>query len=96
VPGAVPLRPDAKPGFATISKIMGALGMRMVAKPVKAKRTTTTKETHAPMAPPGQSACQRLSPRDHSRTVSSHDELAAFRELVAKRRAKRVAFLFEP
>ncbi len=31
------LRPGAKPGFATISKIMGALGVRMVAKPVKAK-----------------------------------------------------------
>ena len=31
------LRPGAKPGFVTISKIMGALGVRMVTKPVKAK-----------------------------------------------------------
>lgn len=31
------LRPGAKPGFATISRIMGALGVRMVAKPVKLK-----------------------------------------------------------
>ena len=31
------LRPGAKPGFATISKIMGALGVRVVAKPIKAK-----------------------------------------------------------
>lgn len=31
------LRPGAKPGFVTISKIMGALGVRVVAKPLKAK-----------------------------------------------------------
>lgn len=31
------LRPGAKPGFVTISRIMGALGVRMVAKPVKLK-----------------------------------------------------------
>ncbi len=31
------LRPGAKPGFITISKIMGALGVRVVAKPLKAK-----------------------------------------------------------
>jgi probable addiction module antidote protein len=31
------LRPGAKPGFITISKIIGALGVRMVAKPVKVK-----------------------------------------------------------
>jgi probable addiction module antidote protein len=31
------LRPGAKPGFVTISKIMGALGVRMVTKPVKVK-----------------------------------------------------------
>ena len=34
------LRPGAKPGFATISKIMGALGVRMVAEPVKFKAKT--------------------------------------------------------
>ena len=27
------LKPGAKPGFSTVSKIMGALGVRMVAKP---------------------------------------------------------------
>jgi len=31
------LRPGAKPGFITVSRIMGALGVRMIAKPVKAK-----------------------------------------------------------
>lgn len=31
------LRPGAKPGFVTISKIMGALGVRVVAKPLKPK-----------------------------------------------------------
>lgn len=31
------LRPGAKPGFATITRIMGALGVRMTAKPVKSK-----------------------------------------------------------
>ena len=31
------LRPGAKPGFVTISKIMGALGVRVVAQPLKAK-----------------------------------------------------------
>lgn len=31
------LRPGAKPGFVTISKIMGALGVRVVAKPLKTK-----------------------------------------------------------
>ena len=34
------LRPGAKPGFVTISKIMGALGVRVVAKPLKAKITS--------------------------------------------------------
>lgn len=28
------LKPGAKPGFSTVSKIMGALGVRMVAKPM--------------------------------------------------------------
>lgn len=37
------LRPGAKPGFATISRIMGALGVRMIAKPVKAKRPIIAK-----------------------------------------------------
>lgn len=31
------LRPGAKPGFITVSRIMGALGVRMIAKPAKAK-----------------------------------------------------------
>lgn len=31
------LRPGAKPGFITISKIMGALGVRMIVKPAKVK-----------------------------------------------------------
>lgn len=31
------LRPGAKPSFVTISKIMGALGVRLVAKPRKAE-----------------------------------------------------------
>ena len=31
------LRPGAKPGFATISRIMGALGVRVVAQPIKTK-----------------------------------------------------------
>lgn len=34
------LRPGAKPGFATIARIMGALGVRMVAKPIKTKPKT--------------------------------------------------------
>lgn len=29
------LKPGAKPGFATVSRIMGALGVRMVAKPME-------------------------------------------------------------
>lgn len=29
------LKPGARPGFATVSKIMGALGVRIVAKPAK-------------------------------------------------------------
>ena len=37
------LRPGAKPGFVTISKIMGALGVRVVAKPLKAKSRGTVK-----------------------------------------------------
>ncbi|MEO7067286.1 MAG: addiction module antidote protein [Rhodanobacter sp.] len=35
------LRPGAKPGFVTISKIMGALGVRVVAQPLKAKSRGT-------------------------------------------------------
>ncbi len=31
------LRPGAKPGFITVSRIMGALGVRMIAQPAKAK-----------------------------------------------------------
>ena len=31
------LRPGAKPGFVTILKIMGALGVRVVAQPLKTK-----------------------------------------------------------
>ena len=39
------LRPGAKPGFVTISKIMGALGVRVVAKPLKAKTKTKSRAT---------------------------------------------------
>lgn len=35
------LRPGAKPGFATIARIMGALGVRVVAKPIKIKARRT-------------------------------------------------------
>ncbi len=31
------LRPGAKPGFATITRFMGALGVRVIAKPIKIK-----------------------------------------------------------
>jgi probable addiction module antidote protein len=37
------LRPGAKPGFVTVSKIMGALGVRVMAKP-----KATVKKTKAP------------------------------------------------
>jgi len=33
------LKPGAKPGFSTVSRIMGALGVRMVAKPKTAARS---------------------------------------------------------
>ncbi len=47
------LRPGAKPGFITISKIMGALGVRMVVKPAKAKvkRRTIAKAAKAATKP---------------------------------------------
>lgn len=36
------LKPGAKPGFSTVSKIMGALGVRMVAKPKTPARAAAT------------------------------------------------------
>jgi probable addiction module antidote protein len=49
------LRPGARPGFATISRIMGALGVRMIAKPmkaeVKAKRAVSAKATKVAIKP---------------------------------------------
>lgn len=54
------LRPGAKPGFVTISKIMGALGVRMVVKPAKAKVKRSTIAKTAKAAPKPRQAKARV------------------------------------
>lgn len=57
------LRPGAKPGFATIARIMGALGVRVVAKPIKTKAKTknTVVVKAARVAPKARQAKARAS-----------------------------------
>ncbi|MGH8160037.1 MAG: addiction module antidote protein [Rhodanobacter sp.] len=53
------LRPGAKPGFATIARIMGALGVRVVARPIKTRSAVTAKT--AKVAPKPRQAKARAS-----------------------------------
>lgn len=55
------LRPGAKPGFITVSRIMGALGVRMIAKPAKAKIKGRAVLKTAKVAPKARPAKARTS-----------------------------------
>ena len=55
------LRPGAKPGFITVTRIMGALGVRMIAKPAKAKIKGRAMMKTAKVAPKARPAKARAS-----------------------------------
>lgn len=57
------LRPGAKPGFATIGKLLGALGVRFQIAPKKARRSLRAPKVAGPAVKPVRAAAKR---KDHA------------------------------